>query len=708
MQFGGRLRHERNFNYNHTSNDTVSFGSYATGLELPSSGGNYSATSNTGAADGDMYLGGASQYQVQLQPVNIHTHLNSYAAYFQDNYHVSRTLTVNIGLRWEAHLAPWVKNGLMNSFDLKNDAQVLSVPISTLVSEGYTSAQIATNLQNLGVTFETPQQAGLPTSLTNNYPLEFAPRLGLAYQPFAGKFGTVIRGAYGRYLYPIPTRNTFFNNVAINAPFYAAYTESYIAANQSPDGLANYLLRAPQSVVMGVNSANVINTTTTNAILPGITNWSVSPDYAPETVTEANFTIEQPFKGNSVLRVSWVWSHGSNLDDAYYYNTHPSQFVWEMQTGTTLPTGTYTSTATGPYDKTIYSGSSEWQQMDGWSNDNALQVNYQRIFHHGIAYQVVYAWSSAFRVGGNSSSDSQVYTAQSYLGALGVAGTMTSPYGTVITPSLPPARPAGIAPYADWHALNVWEEYQRDTGIPMHHVQFNGIVDLPFGQGKRFFGNSSRLLDEMIGGFQLAGDGNIVSQNFRPTATNWGPTNPIQVYKHKAPITDCRSGTCYKEYEWFNGYIAPTAASGFVGSCTLASSNVTGLPSNWTPYQSPIDTDCNPKDTAYKYYGQNEVQVTAPTLNGGLPLDNPYSPGTVGDNPYSHTVIKGPFNWTMDLSVFKVFPITEKMNLRFNLDAFNALNVQGYNNPNAGDGTESLTSSYNTPRQLQLSARLTF
>ena len=44
-----------------------------------------------------------------------------------------------------------------------------------------------------------------------NYPLTFSPRVGIAYQPFGGKHGTVIRGAYGRYIYPMPTRSYLKN-----------------------------------------------------------------------------------------------------------------------------------------------------------------------------------------------------------------------------------------------------------------------------------------------------------------------------------------------------------------------------------------------------------------------------------------------------------------------------------------------------------------
>jgi hypothetical protein len=137
-----------------------------------------------------------------------------------------------------------------------------------------------------------------------------------------------------------------------------------------------------------------------------------------------------------------------------------------------------------------------------------------------------------------------------------------------------------------------------------------------------------------------------------------------------------------------------------------------GLPSTYLPFVTPIN---NTPGTAN--YGNNNVQVSSPALlasNKGLPVTVAYSPGPVGNNPYSKTVIPGPINWTADLSLFKVFPITERVNFRVNLDAFNVFNVQGYNNPSATDGTEPVqpggvgATSHNTPRQLQLTARLTF
>ncbi len=707
MQFGGRWRHERFMYLPDRSSDQVSFGAFATALEDPASGTNYTAKPNTGFTDADMFLGAASQYSINLQPPRVHYHDMEFDAYFQDNYHISRNLTVNIGLRYENHPGAWTKYGLSEGFDLKNKAQVLTNPISYYIANGYTTQAIVTNLQNLGVKFESPREAGYPDKMVRDYPWTFSPRVGLAWQPFGGRHGTVVRGAYGRYIYPVPVRNSI-RNTTTGVPFVANYFQSYVSAAQSPDSLPNYLLRSPQTVIMGQNSANVVNSSTTNSILPGFGLWTLAPNQAPDYVTQTNFTIEQPMRGNSALRLTWLWSHGTNLDHYFYYNQHPSNYVWEMMTGTVPPTGgsstigtpQYANTGTGPYDKIIYGGGSNWDAKDGWSNDNALQVNYQRLFHRGIAYQVSYVWSKPFRLGGNYFRDANVYNKDSYFGNSGGVGTMSSPYGTVITPNLPPAQPAGIAPYANWHAMNKYAGYIVDTAIPKQHIAFNGIVELPFGRGKRYLGNVNRLLDEVIGGFQLAGNGNIASTSFYPAVGNWGPTNPIKTYKHsKAKVTDCRSGVCHPAYMWFNGYIAP-------GLINAATKGISGLPSDYKPYSTPIDTTVGTTN-----YNTNNVNVK---LSNGNTVVVGYSPGPTGAHPYAHTNLNGPINYTVDLSVFKIFPITEKMNLRVNVDAFNAFNVQGYNIPNTTDGIQQIApgvgvaSSYNTPRQLQFTMRFTF
>jgi hypothetical protein len=718
FQFGGRFRHERFGDLPDESADTISFGSgtfptasgaNASGVYNPASGANYSALPNTGYPDADAFLGAPSSFSVTQEPPYSHYHDFEFDAYFQDNYRVNKALTLNLGLRWEAHPAAWTKYGLMNSFDLKNDAMVLAAPPATLISEGYTTQTIITNMENIGAKYETAQEAGLPaTTLMRNYLLTFSPRVGLAYQLFGGKTGTVIRGAYGRYIYPMPTRS-YLKNLQQNNPFVASYSQSYTAANQSPDGQPNYLIRAnPLPVVMGSTGTtadqNVVNSASTNSLLPGVSLWNNSSSMPPDYVTQTNFTIEQALKGNSALRVTWLWSHGTNLDHYYYPNAHPSNFVWETAYGIVPPTGgasvigtpqqnTYAATATGPYDQTTW-GSNTWDVKNGWSNDNALQATYQRLFHHGIAYQISYVWSKPFRVGGNYFRDGTVYPEANFAGVLGAV----SPYdtggkaggGTFLPPALPPVRPSGAPVWAEYHQLDRFEEYKVDTAIPKQHITFNGIVDLPFGQGKKFLGNANKALNELVGGWQLAGDGSIISQDFADNAGNWGPTSKVKYYKqHK--ITDCRSGVCLQENLWYNGFILPSAYTNCTTKC------VTGLPTDYTPSQQPIQAAAN----------TNNVEIA---LSNGTEAVQGYSPSSsgFGSNPYSLTILNGPINWTIDTSLFKVFPIRESMDMRFNFDAFNALNVQGYNNPNTTDGTENFTSSYNTPRQIQMTLRLEF
>jgi hypothetical protein len=126
-----------------------------------------------------------------------------------------------------------------------------------------------------------------------------------------------------------------------------------------------------------------------------------------------------------------------------------------------------------------------------------------------------------------------------------------------------------------------------------------------------------------------------------------------------------------------------------------------GLPSDYVPEQVPIDND-----PTSLYYGDDDVELSAPGL-GAKPVTVAYDAGPVGSGYLAKTWLNGPINYTEDISIFKVFPIKEGMNLRLNVDAFNALNVQGWNNPGT-DGVENRLSSYNQARQLQVTMRFTF
>jgi hypothetical protein len=712
LLFGGRFSHIREAVLPNGTADAVTYGGVGeTAIYQPTSKANYTALANSGYADGGMFLGGAGTYVVNLQTQHTHVHLNELDAYIQDDFHLSPKVTLNLGLRYEARPALWTKGGVANSFDFKNDAIVLSVPTSQLIADGYTTQAIITNDANIGVKFESAQDAGFPSgsSLMYNYDLNFLPRLGVAVTPF--RKGTIIRAGFGQYMNASPLLD-YATHFVQNNPFKAQYTQSYLATAQAIDALPNEVLRYNDPVqfpVTGKNSANAVNTNVTNSILPGGTLWSSDPHFKPIEVNEFNLTIEQPLPGRSALRVTYLYNHSANLDLQDSYNNQPSNYQWEMAgqplpTGTTIGSPTYAATAEGPYDQTTW-GANNYETKNGWANYNAVQVNYQRLYHHGLAYQISYVYGKSMKVGGDdvggASANTSVDPYANYPGALGTKSQMSLlpsssiPYAGVA----PPAPPPGTPVWQDYHAIDQFELSQLDSSVPKLHIKFNGIYDLPIGRGKWLLRNSPRWLNEIVGGFQIAGLGSVVSQVFNPVSTNWGPVAPISVNKRKYPVTDCRSGTCVKGYEWFNGYLSPLVIG---ANCANAPACVTGLPSSYQPYQTPINN--NPANTTY--FSTNDVNVTLPGAT--TPLTVNYDAGPIGSNYTSRTYLNGPLNWNADLSLFKVFPIRNEMILRVNFDAFNAFNHPGQNNPGTTDGIANSLASYNTARQLQITARFSF
>ena len=671
--FGGRVRHEKFGYMSDRSPNTIAYSNQATSIYDPATGANFNPRANTGFADADFFLGAASSFSQNRNAPYNNCWLIEYDGYFQDNWRVNQRLTVNLGIRWEAHPAPRAANDYLVAFNPQTNALALPRTTDYYVKEGLTSEALLTNLRNLGVKFQTLNESGMPSRGIAGSNANIMPRLGFAYTPSFGRNGTVIRGGYGTYIYPVPVRNSI-RYLTASYPFTAGYSQSYTSAAFSPDGLPNQLLRGPLTVVTGVNSADVVNTNSISALLPGISTGTVpSPNYPPARVQEANFTIEQPFKDGSVLRTSYVFTHGENLDQNFLLNNAPSTYVWQAATGTIPPTGTFAGVATRPFDNRTWGGITQSTKY-GFSNDSALQINYQRPYRKGVGYQVFYVFSRAFRVGGNTFRDNSLFPAQNFAKGAIPAGMDV---GSVLEPS---------------REFNRWQNYRPDTAIPLHRLTFNGVVDVPLGKGRKFLGNSNKFVNALVGGYQMAFVGTMVSQAFQVTNTNFGEYNPITLYKNGAPVKDCRSGVCRSAYLWFNGYVPPNLVN--------TPNGVQGIPSDYKPYLAPINN--TPGTT--NFLNNNVTQ----TLNNGQQVLTGFSPGPAGVNPYNSGVLQGPKNFQADISLYKEVAFKERYRLRFNVDAFNALNIQGLTNPNATDGIQQLQSSYWRPRQIQFTGRFTF
>jgi len=227
--------------------------------------------------------------------------------------------------------------------------------------------------------------------------------------------------------------------------------------------------------------------------------------------------------------------------------------------------------------------------------------------------------------------------------------------------------------------------YFNSANIPPHRVRFNGIVDLPFGRGKRFGADVSGAVNQIIGGWQVAFIGDWRSGYYLTINTGRGVFGDYIIDPGDRPEVEI-----YGENQilWFAGDVDPSSCTG--GDCAAMAAFI------------PQDRS----QRAIRPYGDNfDNRVDVPLNDGTLRPTNVLS-GFYW--PFARNNFMGPRNWNLDLSIFKHFYFTEDMKLRFTADFFNFLNHPNNGNPNSTSGLVNLGVQSNEPRTLQLSLRLDF
>ncbi len=657
----------------------VQFDSGATSLYDPATGSAMGAVPRTGHNAANLYLGIAGQYVTRFQRSWYYVRNKEYAGYFQDNWKVSPSLTLNLGLRYE-YFSPYSEAGnQLVGFDRGSKSVVLGFPVDRLIQLKGTTQAIANTYQSIGVKFTTPDAVGLPERFVHMNRLDFNPRAGFAYSLKHGRRSVALRGGYGMYRFTIPVR-TFHQAMRMSPPYFADFQYSTTAAAYSPDGKANYGMRSVPTIIAGVNSQNVIDVNSPVPVAPGTFKTAYYDPHQPtSTAQEWNLTLETELHQDTLVRIGYVGTHGYNLEQFNLYNQSPNAYVWYVTTGLPLPTGQYASSATRSFDQTTY-GQIEEYRKSAWSNFNSLQLEVRRRFSKGIGYQLFYVLSNAFGT-----------------------GTMTSTGGGFYeTAVLDPATFLAGAVPLDYNARNRFLNYQRDTAIPQHRIRWNFLVDLPFGRGKKWLGSTSAIVNRIVGGWQLAGYGSYSSRYWALPATNWGAQSPLETYGTKYPIQDCRSGRCIPGYLYYNGYIPANRINST--DAQGRPNGVMGVPANYRPAHQPLTpipaNGGSPSDPNYALYETNNVFVRL--KNGNLQR--------VGYNtnlhPWRNQYLAAPWTFNLNASLFKSIPLTERVSLRVNVDFFNVLNNPGLPLPNSASGILSLQNSANAPRQLQLTLRL--
>jgi len=236
---------------------------------------------------------------------------------------VTPRLNLNLGLRYDLFPPYYEKNNAVSSFDPAKHAVVLGTPVDNLVKLGYTFPSIVNRLTDMGMKFETYDQAGLPKHMINTSKDGFGPRLGFAYRMGDGSKSLVVRGGY-RISYFHFVMGGWAARMRQNVPMTARFYWSQTQAAYSPDGIANLSLRTVPQYISGQNTTNLVQPSDASKSLArgccGISYFN--SDMPDPRVQDWNFTVEKEIMPNTVARAGYIGNHSTRLEQLYQYNNN--------------------------------------------------------------------------------------------------------------------------------------------------------------------------------------------------------------------------------------------------------------------------------------------------------------------------------------------------------------------------------------------------
>ena len=253
--------------------------------------------------------------------------------YFADDYHITRKLTLNLGLRWE-YYSPYE--------ELANRWSNFNPVTATMALAGRDGVD---------------RHAGIQP-----YHRDFAPRFGFAYQALSK---TVIRGGYGVFYNPAGALNTALR-LARGVPFGAIYSIS------------------PGDITVGQRASDGFPTDPTvdfaAAKNPSGAVLGIAPNFQPSYVQQFNLTIEREItQWQLLIKAGYVGNLGRRLDTTFNVNQ---------------PIPGPTSTASRRPDFAIRPNLSDatYAVSDGLSNYSAAQLTVEKRMSHGLGVLLAYAW----------------------------------------------------------------------------------------------------------------------------------------------------------------------------------------------------------------------------------------------------------------------------------------------------------------------------
>jgi hypothetical protein len=293
----------------------------------------------TNRAVGDLLLGLPSQLALTSYSV-MDQHQDMQFYFVQDDYKITPSLTLNVGVRYEYATPPIEKDNRLVNFDPSTGTEVYAKDGDT-----YERSLIHPDRNNV------------------------APRFGFAYMPAAR---WVVRGAYGVF-YSHTVRQGREGMLGFNPPY-----------------LVDNLLQSTASGAAAVSSAApfVLRNGYPSGLLdpaslaPTIARRAQDPDQRTPYIQQYNVGVQYELMKDLVLDVAYVGNKGTGLPG--FRNLNQREVI-------TNPNGTQSAGAR-PYPAF---GDIQWMENRVGSTYNSLQTRLERRFTNGLSALVSYTWGEA-------------------------------------------------------------------------------------------------------------------------------------------------------------------------------------------------------------------------------------------------------------------------------------------------------------------------
>lgn len=431
---------------------------------------------------------GTFLYDPTSTPLNWRSFFGAW--YAQDVIRVSPSLTVSLGFRAESSTGWNEAHGRAANYTFTN-----------------------------GVISSQPTISG-SLFTENNAKFLAQPRIGIAWSPMDPK--TVIRAGFGMYN---DLQDALGYRTDQNAPFNPTYSIPSLAVSKLPIDPS-----APLPA--------------TAKLVPG----GIQPDMKTPTLISWSLRVQRELSPNTSLTLGYIGSHGYHEIVGVDGNTpipticpaapcpatYPATFPAGIA-GTAVSAGSFYIPAGAP--RANPSLANTWTYFSiGDSSYNALQVDFNRRFAHGLALRGVYTWSKALDDGDSVNATT---TANE-------PGLISNPYNI----------------RADWGL----------AGFDVRHVGvISAVYDLPFGRGQKFANGAQGIRNALISGWST---NSIVTLQsgfpFTPqlsyNPSNDGDTrNPVRPFINPNFTGPIILGN---PTQWYNpnAFLAPPATGGFFGN----------------------------------------------------------------------------------------------------------------------------------------------